>query len=179
MSMDVANRYARALSEVLGPQGDYRTALSELQDFAAASRESADLREVMETPAVTPPDKLRVLDAILARMGISKTVSNFLRVLLENYRMNFLQEIVGAFRKVADDREGLIRVKVLSATGFTEAERQALRERFERLTQKKVECEFSIDPALIGGVVAQAGSTVYDGSVRGQLERVRRRLLEA
>ena len=179
MSMNVANRYARALSEVLGPQGDFGKALSELQDFATVSRESAGLREVMESPAVPPPDKLRVLNAILERMGISKTVANFLRVLLENYRMNLVQETVGAFRKVADDHEGLIRVKVLSATGLTDAERQALRQRFERLTQKKVECEFSIDSALIGGVVAQAGSTVYDGSVRGQLERVRRRLLEA
>lgn len=179
MSMAVASRYARALGEVLEARGDYRAAVSELQDFAAAYNESSDLREVLETPAIALADKLRVLDAVLVRLGTSKTTSNFLRVLLENYRMNLLPQALGAFRKIADDREGLIRVKVLSAAELTGGERQALRERFERLTRKRVECEFGLDPGLIGGVVAQAGSTVYDGSVRGQLDRVRRRLLES
>ncbi|MGH9433130.1 MAG: ATP synthase F1 subunit delta [Terriglobia bacterium] len=179
MSMAIANRYARALSEVLESPGDSSAALAELKDFGAAYNESTDLREVLETPALPLPDKLRVLDAVLARLGTSKTTSDFLRVLERNYRMSLLQQAVAAFRKIVDAREGLVRVQVRSAVELTEAERQALRERFEGLTGKKVACEFKLDPGLIGGVVAQVESTVYDGSVRGQLDRIRYSLLES
>jgi F-type H+-transporting ATPase subunit delta len=179
MSMAIASRYARALSEVLASAADSRAALAELQDFAAAFAESKDLRDVLETPALPLPDKLRVLDAVLTRLGTSKTTSDFLRVLETNYRMNLLPEAVAAFRKIVDERDGLLRVTVRSAVELTDTERQALRQRFERLTGKKVLCEFALDAGLIGGVVAQAASTVYDGSVRGQLDRIRHRLLQS
>jgi F-type H+-transporting ATPase subunit delta len=179
MSMVIANRYARALSEALGAEGRFRPTLAELEDFRAVYEESDELSQVLETPALALADKLRVLDAVMARLGTSQTTSNFLRVLLKNYRMNLLAEAAEAFRKIADAQDGVIRVQVLSATALTPAEQDAFRQRFERLSGKKAECEFKLDPSLLGGVVAQAGSIIYDGSVRGQLERMRRQLLEA
>lgn len=177
MAIAVANRYARALADVIGPTGNYRQTLRELEDFAAAYRGSADLREVLETPAISLPEKTKVLGTILTRLGATPVTRNFLRVLLANYRIDLLEEVQEAFRKISNDRLGIAQVKVFSASGLTDQEQEALRARFARLTQKQVELEFHLDPALVGGVVAQIGSTVYDGSVRGHLERLRQRLV--
>jgi F-type H+-transporting ATPase subunit delta len=177
MSIAVANRYARALADVCGKEGNYRPVLRELEDFAATSRASADLREVFDTPAVPLPEKVKVLEAIASRLGASQITRNFLRVLLTHYRMGMLDEVREAFQRISNDRLGVVLVKVLSASALADAERRALRARFARLTQKRVELEFRLDPALLGGVVAQIGSTVYDGSVRGHLERLRQQLV--
>ncbi len=177
MSKAIASRYARALADVVSRTGDYGTALRELEDFAAIYRASAELRDVVRTPAVTTAEKSRVLEAILHRMGTSKLAGNFLRVLLKNYRLVLIDDIVEAFKKVANERLGVVEVQISSATVLSEVERQALLARFEGITRKKVEVEFQIEKGLLGGVLAQIGSTVYDGSVRGHLQRIRERLM--
>ncbi len=177
MPIAVANRYARALADVVGPTGEYRSALRELEDFAAAYRESVDLRQLFETPAVNLAEKTRLLEAILARLGASPVTSNFLRVLLSHYRMGLLEEIAQSFLKIANDRLGIVAVKVFSASDLSQAEREALRARFTELTRKQVEIEFHLEGKLLGGILAQVESTVYDGSVRGHLERIRKRMV--
>ncbi len=176
MSFAIASRYARALAEVLRPTGDYATALGELRSFQEVWRESVDLREVFESPVVPPPGKQKVLDAILARLGTSHTVSNFLRVLLAHFRMGMLEEVVQAYQKVVNQRMGVVEVKVSYFQDLTEQEQAALRERFSQLTGLKAEIDFRRDAELMGGVLAQVGSVVYDGSVRGFLDRMRKSL---
>jgi F-type H+-transporting ATPase subunit delta len=175
--MAVANRYARALADVVGPQGDFRATQRELNDFAAAYRASAELREVFETPAVTLEAKIKVLDAILLRVGASRSTSNFLRVLASHFRMKLLEEILLAFAKIVNDRMGIVEVNVSSASQLSEEARRALRARFEQVTQKQVELDFQLRERLLGGILAQIRSTVYDGSVRGQLDRIREKLI--
>ena len=176
MPMVVANRYARALADVVTPSGDYRKVLQELQDFASAYRESLELQEVFASPIVALPQKMKVLEAIGARLGDSPLTLIFLRVLLANYRMPLLEEVVQAFRRIANDRMGVVQVIISSASDLSEAEREALASRFRELTRKQVELEFRIDSELLGGILAQIGSTVYDGSVRGNLARIREQL---
>jgi len=176
MPMVVANRYARALADVVAATGEYRRVLQELQDFQAVYRESAELRAVCETPAAPLAQKTKVLEAIVARMGAAPVTLNFLRVLLAHYRLPLLEEIIQAFRKIAYDRLGIARVMISSSADLSEAENELLRARFGELTRKQAELEFRVERRLIGGLVAQIGSTVYDGSVRGQLERIRERL---
>lgn len=176
MPIVVANRYARALADVLAPTGNYRQVLGELEDFYAAYRESVELREVCETPAVPLAQKMKVLEVILEKSGASQVTRNFLRVLLTNYRMPLLEEILPAFRKISNDRLGIVQVKISSAANLSETERELLRTRFGELTRKQAELEFHLERQLIGGVVAQIGSTVYDGSIRGQLEKIREQL---
>lgn len=177
MPIAVANRYARALADVVARTGDYRRVLEEAQEFLAVYRGSAELRDFFETPAVPLPDKMEVLESILGRLKTSFIASNFLRVILAHYRMGQLEEIVRAFLKIANDRMGIVQVKVYSATGLSEGERRAVGARFQEVTGKRVEFEFHLDEKLLGGVLAQIGSTVYDGSVRGHLERLRERLM--
>ena len=176
LPMVVANRYARALAEVVAASGDYRRVLQELQDFASAYRESPELQEVFVSPAVALPQKMNVLVAIGQELGESPVTLNFLRVLLANYRMPLLEEAVQAYRKIANDRLGVVRVTVSSASDLSETERESVAARFRELTGKQVELEFRIDSELLGGILAQIGSTVYDGSVRGNLARIREQL---
>ena len=175
--MVVASRYARALADVAGPKGDYRAVERELADFAAAYRESAELREILETPAVPPEGKMKVLEAILERMGASQITSNFLHVLVANFRVSLLGEILEAFSRIVNDRLGVVEVKVYSATGLSDDVRSGLHGKFEQVTHKRVEMDFHLDEKLLGGILAQVRSTVYDGSVRGHLDRIREKLM--
>jgi F-type H+-transporting ATPase subunit delta len=174
----VANRYARALADVVASTGNYRQVLGELEDFSAAYHQSLELREVCETPAVSMAQKLSVLVAVASKMGSSHITLNFLRVLMSHYRFPILGEIVVAFRNVAYARLGIVQVKISSASGLSPQEQELLRTRFNELTKQQSELEFRLDGELIGGLVAQIGSTVYDGSIRGQLERIRERLVQ-
>jgi F-type H+-transporting ATPase subunit delta len=174
--MVVANRYARALADVVAAGGDYRKVLEELQDFERAYRESPELKEVFASPAVALAEKMKVLEAVGQRLGESPLTRNFLRVLLANYRIPLLEEVVQAYRKIANDRLGVVQVTISSASDLSEAERESVAARFRGLTGKQVELEFRIEGELLGGIVAQIGSRIYDGSVRGNLERIREQL---
>lgn len=177
MAVAIANRYARALADVVGQTGQYRRVLGELEDFLAVYRAVEELRDVLESPGVALDDKMKILAAVLERMGASKETANFLRVLAGNYRLKLLGQVLEAYRQIANEREGVVEVRVSSAEELPAAEREALRERFEQVTRGRVEMEFERDEALVAGIRAQIRSTVYDGSVRGHLERLRERLL--
>jgi len=173
----IATRYARALADVVAASGDYRKVQEELQDFESTYRESPELKEVFASPAVAFPQKMKVLDAVGQRLAESPVTLNFLRVLLRNYRMPLLEEAVQAYRKIANERLGVVQVTILSASELSEAEQESVAARFQKLTGKQVELEFRIDRELLGGIQAQIGSTVYDGSVRGNLARIREQLM--
>ena len=125
MPMVVANRYARALADVVAPSGDYRKVLQELQDFETAYGESLELQEIFDSPAVALPQKMKVLEAIGQRLDDSPVTLNFLRVLLANYRMPLLAEAVQAYRKIANDRLGVVQVSISSASDLSETEWKA------------------------------------------------------
>jgi ATP synthase F1 delta subunit len=124
----VAKRYARALVDVVAKTGEYQQVLRELEDFATAYRESADLREVLRSPAVTLEVKVRLLQAILERLGASQVTTNFLRVLLDHYRIALLEEVITAYQRLAHDRLGIVEVKIASAGELSAAEREAGRD---------------------------------------------------
>ncbi|MGA3324886.1 MAG: ATP synthase F1 subunit delta [Terriglobia bacterium] len=174
----VANRYARALADVVASTGNYRQVLSELEDFGAAYHQSLELREVCESPAVSMAQKLSVLDTLVGRMGSSHVSLNFLRVVMSHYRMPLLGEILLAFRNVSYARLGIVQVRISSASPLSNEERDLLQTRFNELTARQSELEFHLDGDLMGGLVAQIGSTVYDGSIRGHLDRIREKLME-
>lgn len=176
MPQAVAERYARALSEALGQNGDFAKASGDLDAFAEVWRESGELREVFDSPAVKPAQKLGVLNAILSRLGAGETTANFFRVLLRNYRLNLIDEIRAGFQALMDDRMGIVRVRIRSAAPLTGDERRALDERFGALTGKAVKMEYGEDADLVGGVVAEIKSTVFDGSVRGALDEIKQTL---
>jgi len=175
----VASRYANALADVvtaptaaISPQ----QAAAELRAFEAALAGSEELREALATPAVPGSRKKAVVGRIADALAISRVPRNFLFVLVDHRRIGSLSAIIQHFDDVIDERLGFARAHVTSAGPLDDGQRAALNGQLERLTGKKIRMRFGVDPALIGGAVARIGSTVYDGSVRGQLASLERRL---
>jgi F-type H+-transporting ATPase subunit delta len=151
----------------------------ELEDFAGVWRESDDLRQVLTSPAIPVEQKRSVLDAIIQKLELSVTAGNFLRVLLVNYRIPLLEEVLEAFQKAANERLGIVEVQVSYAQDLTPEEQEALRGKFAELTGKRVEMKFRREEKLLGGIQARVGSTIYDGSAQGYLDRLRGQLTSA
>ena len=175
----VAARYANALADVVtGPAAAIspQNALAELRAFEAALESSQELREVLATPSVPGNRKKAVIGRIADVLQISRVPRNFLYVLVDHRRIGSLRGIIQQFEQAVDAHLGYTHADVISAGPLSDSQRAALSAQLERLTGKKIRMRAEVDPALIGGAVARIGSTVYDGSVRGRLASLERRL---
>jgi F-type H+-transporting ATPase subunit delta len=172
----IAQHYADALADVAISEKNTESVSRELRDFLALLRESAQLGILLGSPAVSRANKHAVAQALVERMKASRTLRNFLFVVIDKRRMALLAEIQQAFEAQLDERQGVARASVVSAKDLKESEKKKLRAALERLSGRRVEADYHSDPALIGGAVVRLGSTIYDGSVRTQLERLRVRL---
>ncbi len=173
----VASRYGRALADVVVSANiDGATVLKALREVDELIEGSAELRAALQSPAVSPARKRAVTQRIIAPMDLPDKVRNFINVIIDHRRAKDLPNIVDAFEQLLDERLGYVAADIRSAKQLTESQRFSLESQLSRLSGKKARSKFSIDPTLIGGVVARVGSTVYDGSVRGQLERLRTKL---
>jgi F-type H+-transporting ATPase subunit delta len=180
MPQAVSTRYAKALAHaVLGPASEVKPAqaLDELRSFSVIVEESDELRNVLLSPAVSNTKKRAVIARFAETLPLSRLVRNFLYVLIDRRRSDLLQDMADAFEAALDERLGIVRADVKSAAPLNDRQQADLKEELSRVSGKQVRCDFSIDPELIGGVVARIGSTVYDGSVRSQLESLRERLV--
>jgi F-type H+-transporting ATPase subunit delta len=170
----VASTYARAFADVVfSAHLDANRAVAGLREIARLLAESADLRRVWENPAVPADQKRRLLDAIVQREGIDKPVRNLVAVLMDHRRVQFLQRIIEQLEKELDARMGFAEAQISSARELSEAEKRALEVEIEKTTGKKVRARYALDPSLLGGAMVRVGSTIYDGSVKGQLEKIR------
>jgi F-type H+-transporting ATPase subunit delta len=175
----VATRYANALADVVTAGGSPISppdAVSELRAFGAVLAESTELQNALATPAVPAGRKRAVVGRIAELLKLSRISRNFLYVLIDHRRMAALPGILDSFELIVDDRLGFARAEVSAAREMAEPQRAALASVLERLTGRRIRMRFRVDEGLIGGVVARIGSTVYDGSVRGQLASLGRRL---
>jgi F-type H+-transporting ATPase subunit delta len=173
----VAARYARALVDVVvSSKADGAQILAGLRTVEQLVFGSPELRTALSSPAVSPSRKRAVMKKLLDPMGLPEKVVNFVYVVIDHRRGHDFPSIVDGFEQLLDERLGLVAADVRSAKELTDSQRQAIEAQVSRLAGKKAKLKFSTDPSLIGGVVARVGSTVYDGSVRGQLERLRTKL---
>jgi len=173
----VTNTYARAFADVVFSQHlDPDSILREAQLVVALVAESKELRQVWETPSILAEQKRGVLDAIAARAQISRPVRNFMAVLIDHRRVEFLGPIVKHFELELNQRLGFADAEIVSARELSTAERSSLEAELEKLTGKKLRANYSQDLDVLGGVIVRMGSTIYDGSVRGQLERIQEAL---
>jgi F-type H+-transporting ATPase subunit delta len=169
-------QYAKALADIALEQGAAEPLLKQLAAVGALYAESAELRNFLASPAVKRETKHKVIDKLAARLGISKIVRNFLLVVIDHHRTAMLPEIISVFQSVIRQRLGITEAEVFSAVELSKTQRAELAFTLERLTGKRVEPKFSLDPALLGGAVVRIGDTVYDGSLRTRLEEMRARL---
>src|SRR5215469_1398963 len=170
----VTNTYARAFADVVfDTRLDANLTLGETQSLAALVEGSKELREVWESPAIAAEQKRAVLDAIVAREGISRPVRNFVAVLIDHRRIPWMGPIVKQFEQEVLSRMGFAQAEITSARVLTGDERRVLEAEVEKLIGKKVRGRYAQDPAVLGGAIVRVGSTIYDGSVKGQLEKIK------
>src|SRR5947209_857765 len=148
----------------------------ELESVLAAMKQSRELGFVLVNPGYTQPQRHAVVDAVAGGLKLSAVTVNFLRLLVDRQRMGALAEIARVYRALVDRQAGRIRATVTSAGPLSEHELERLREAIGRTTGRAVVLESKTDSSLIGGVVAQVGPTMMDGSLRTQLERMRHEL---
>lgn len=172
----VSFQYANALADIALPQGAGEPAGRQLQEFAAAYKESPELQNFLSSPAVTAEAKRAVLEKIASRMGASKIIRNFLFVIADHGRANDVPEIAEAFAEVVRQRQGIAEAQVYSAVRLTEAQKTELTKSLTRMTGKTMDPNYFIDPELLGGALVRVGDTIYDGSLRNRLEQMRARL---
>lgn len=174
-------RYARALAAVIADQKlDVIATQGQLNDFADLLEASVELREVLENPSIGEPQKLKVLDAIAKKSGMSKTVRNFIAVIAHHQRLHELRSMVEAYAMIADEESSVTEAEIVSAQPLDKKNRKLLEEKISTLTgAQHVHATYSEDATLLGGAVVTVGSTVYDGSIRAQLQQLKARLIAA
>jgi F-type H+-transporting ATPase subunit delta len=181
MTSAVASRYARAFADVVmasGSQLQPADAAAQLRAIEAVMDESGDLRHALSSPAVRATQKRAIVGRFAQDLRLSPLTRNFLFVLIDHRRIALLSEMREAFEAEIDQRLGFVRAQVLSAQPLDPQQTAALEAGLTQLTGKQVRAHFEVDASLIGGVLARIGSTVYDGSVRGQLEKMRRQIAQ-
>lgn len=181
MTTPAARRYAEALLDAVwndSPEAREGVA-QELARLTAAIREVFDLRNALENPSYSSEERLRVLGAVMDRLELTDRVRSFARLVVQRGRAGELAGISETFLRLLNERSGRVKATVTSAHPLDEETAQAIRSALERRTGKSIELEVSVDPAVIGGVRAQVGTVIFDGTIRAELDRLRERLSES
>lgn len=171
-------RYARALVDVVMEERQERQVTEDLATFREILRSVPDLLDAFDSPAIPREAKERVLKELIARYPVRPTTANFLHVLLGNNRIRYFHEIFDYYVRTINERKGIIAARVTAASPLSERDQESLRATLAGATSQTVVLDVRTDPDLLGGLVVQIGSTVYDGSIRTQLTEVQRRLRE-
>jgi F-type H+-transporting ATPase subunit delta len=181
MASAAANRYARALVDVVMSPGSVlkpEDAVAQFRTVVQTIADSDELRTALLTPAIQNSRKRAVMDKLLQKLQASPLIRNFVYVIIDHRRVAIMPEIKDAFELLLDERLGFVRAEVTSAEPLDQRSSTEIESELSSLTGKRMRLHFAVDKALLGGVSARIGSKVYDGSVRGQLEQLRRQLTE-
>jgi F-type H+-transporting ATPase subunit delta len=173
----VARRYAVALADVVTSRGESQEVREELSAWEEMMRENPQLPDIFRHPTIPYEQKRGVLNELVKRSRVSSTTANFLQVLLQNHRLADLSEINRQFANELDRRSGVVNAHVTTARPLAPEAQEALRAKLSNMTGSTVRLRFEVDDELIGGVVTRIGSTLYDGSVRSQLQQMKQRMI--
>ena len=175
----VVSIYARAFADVvIANRHDAQKTLAEAQQISGLVRGNKVLREVWEAPSIPAEQKRAVLDGIVKKAALSRPTRNFIAVLMDKGRMRFLNDIVAQFARELNERLGFAEAAVTTARELGPEERAELENHLGRVTGKTIRAHYAQDSSILGGAIARVGSTVYDGSVKGQLQRIRQQLVK-
>jgi F-type H+-transporting ATPase subunit delta len=172
-----ANRYAKALIDTLYPVRA-EAGHDQLLRLNALLEDEPDARRLLENPTVPANRRRALLKEIGDALSFSSEIRNFVAILIDRNRLGILEEIIEAYQKFLDERTGVVRASVTTAQPLDSAARGELTAKLEMVTGKRVRMEVSVDPALLGGIVARVGGTIYDGSLRQQLQSFKARLIQ-
>jgi F-type H+-transporting ATPase subunit delta len=173
----ITNRYARAFADVVMERKlDANKTLADLHILLNLVQGNEDLRKTWDNPSISAGQKHGVLDGIVARLGASREVRNFLAVVIDHRRTSDLDRIVRQVEQELNDRLGFAEAQITSARRLADGEKQTLEHQIQRMTGKSLRARYAEDASLLGGAVVRVGSTIYDGSIQGQLKRLREQI---
>jgi len=172
-----ASRYAKALLDVLYP-AKAEVGREQMLQVASVLSQDKDARLFLENPTVSAEKRKDLLKKIGDALALDVPIRNFLGLLIDRNRLDLLDEIVSTYETLLDEKLGVVRARITSALELEPRQRDEVVARLQALTGKKVRMEVLVDPSLIGGLVAQVGSTIYDGSIRQQLQTFRNSLTQ-
>ncbi|MGH7427903.1 MAG: ATP synthase F1 subunit delta [Candidatus Methylomirabilaceae bacterium] len=174
----LSRRYAKALADVAAERGVLEPVGRDLRAMAGLLKEHREAAAFFANPAIPLTDKRRVLLSLTERVGVSPLSASFLSLILEKRRLPHLEEMAFAYEELIDERLNRVKATVTSAIPLPDQVLEQLKTRLGAVTGKEVYQQSRLDPTILGGLVAQVGGTIYDGSVRTQLRRLREQLLK-
>lgn len=175
-SGSLARRYAKALMEIGVAENNYERIGTDLESLATAISSSKELADLLSNPLFPRSDREKIVLAILDRIGVSQTIINFSKLLLDRERMSIIPDIHRALTSMIHEMSGQITAEVLTAKPLSPAQQDELKKTLEELSGKKILISLKEDPSLLGGVIAKVGDLVYDGCLRTQLQELKRSL---
>jgi F-type H+-transporting ATPase subunit delta len=174
-----ATRYAKALIDVAARSGEAAKVEQDLAGFVQLVDAHADLAQVFASPSVPAHAKRGMVTALADRLGATAATKNTLLLMAERDRLTLVKDLLAVFRERLLDQQKVVRAELRSATPLAPEAVRAIEARLSAVTGRSVAVETRVDPSLIGGVLAKVGSTVYDGTVKTQLEKLRKQLVGA
>lgn len=174
----VAKRYARALLDLGVEKGKFAVFQKQLRDLADAYGGSPELRAILNNPGVSGAERRKVLETISQKAMFDPLLRNFAMILLDNDRFEYVEHIAEEFDALVDEHSGNVRATVTTAKELKDSQVAVIKGAIAKLTGKNVLLETEVDPEILGGVVTRVGNTLYDGSVRTQLETLKESILK-
>jgi F-type H+-transporting ATPase subunit delta len=172
----MAHRYARALAEVLPDDADLARVQGEFETFAELLRGDAEINAAFTTQALGRVHKKQLLESLARQAGFHAGLRRLLTLLAESRRLNLWQDVQTSFNDICDERRRIVAAEVTTAVPLVAGQEEKYLKSLERMTGKQVRLQTRVDAGILGGAVTRIGSEVYDGSVRGRLERLQERL---
>ncbi len=173
----VAERYAQAIFELAAEGNELGPVSDQLRKFAELWNQTPDLKVALENPVLDAAQRASVLDEVAARAGVSGTALRAIQVMATRRRLNALPAVATQLTRLSDEKQGIVRASVTSAQSLPESYYQNHVSKIEATTSKKVLLERHQDPSLIGGVVTRIGDSIIDGSIKGRLNDLEKKLL--
>ena len=171
-------RYAEAFADVVtNARLDTAAIDHRFSDFLATWEGSVELRTFFVNPAVPAPQKIAILDKLNATLGMQKELRNLIAVLIQNDRIGHVVEVAAAYRSILQQQLGIRPAEIVTARELSAGERSSLVAELIKVAGAKIDPSFKLDSSILGGAVVRVGSTVYDGSVRGRLDRLKEALV--
>jgi F-type H+-transporting ATPase subunit delta len=177
LNKKIAKRYAKALFEIGNETNRIDQFREELGAFARLLTISSELKECLLSPLYPAADKKKIAVSLAEKTGASKTAQDFLCLLVDKKRIQYLADIVESYEDLTNEAFGFVKARVITATPLSSEDHEGMKKSLESITRKKILLSSIVDPRIIGGVIAEVGDKVFDGSVRNQLEKMRETLI--
>jgi F-type H+-transporting ATPase subunit delta len=173
----VAKRYARALVELSEEKKTVDKTKADLAAFVGAVDALPAMQKLFASPVFTPENKKAVIKDLAGKLGMQPTTQRFVEHLAETGRIRYVKDVNEAFQEILSERQNRASVRLTTAVAINNGDLADIKQKLETLTGKQVDIDAQVDTTLIGGAKAQIGSTIYDGTIKNQLNKMRNQLM--